>query len=41
MGENRAENAIINREEFPDYFPNPSDFSSEIYDWINYVKVEP
>ena len=33
---NRVENKILNREEFPDYFPSIKHFEDEILDWINY-----
>ena len=33
---NRQENAILDRSEFPDYFPSTQHFENEIMDWINY-----
>ena len=35
-GIKRPENKILNREEFPDYFPTLKHFENEILDWINY-----
>ena len=36
LGENRPEKAILNRREFPNYFPSKRHFENEILDWINY-----
>ncbi|MBI2065460.1 MAG: transposase [Candidatus Zambryskibacteria bacterium] len=33
---NRPENAILDRNEFPDYFPSKKHFENEILDWISY-----
>ena len=41
LGYGRAQKIILNREAFPDYFPNKEDFEEEIYEWLTYVKVEP
>ncbi len=40
LGEPRPENLIINRQNFPDYFPNKESFEKEIMDWIN-TEVRP
>ncbi len=37
QGEERRKIRIINREPFPDYFPVPEAFASEILEWITYV----
>lgn len=34
-GVERKENKILNREDFPNYFKNISDFDKEILEWIN------
>lgn len=36
LGVNRKENKILNREKFPSYFSNISDFNKEILDWLNF-----
>lgn len=39
MGEKRDQGVILNRDAFPDYFPNKKSFLDEIYEWITFVKV--
>jgi len=34
LGENRSENLIINKQSFPNYFPDKNSFENEILDWI-------
>ena len=36
MGEEREENAILNKEEFPEYFSTSNDFEAMIEEWINF-----
>lgn len=36
LGFKRSENKILNREAFPDYFPNPEKFKTEIFEWLSY-----
>ena len=36
LGINRFENAILNREAFPDYFPNKNEFTKEIFEWLSF-----
>lgn len=36
MGEVREENAILNKEEFPEYFSTSTDFEAMIEEWINF-----
>jgi len=38
MGIKRKENAILNREAFPDYFKDPKIFKKEIFEWITSVE---
>lgn len=40
FGEQRAENIILNRENFPGYFPDKNSFEHEITDWIT-TEVRP
>ncbi len=35
--EARQKSVVLNRKPFPNYFPNPKMFVSEILDWISYV----
>lgn len=35
-GINRDQGFILNREEFPEYFPDPSDFSNYLSEWFAY-----
>ena len=41
LKEARTQKIILNREKFPEYFPNKKDFEKEIFDWISIVKVRP
>ena len=34
LGENRVQNKILNKEDFPKYFPTKNSFNKEIFDWI-------
>ena len=36
LGVNRKENVIINKEDFPNYFPTIKSFENEILEWINF-----
>jgi len=36
MGLKRAQNNILNIEDFPKYFPDKASFSKEIFEWIKY-----
>jgi len=36
----RVENIILNKENFPQYFPTPKLFEKEIIDWITYNNTE-
>jgi len=36
IGKNRIEKAILDPEEFPEYFKTPRDFHTEITDWLAY-----
>ena len=36
LGINRAENKVLNREEFPDYFSTKEKFQKEIFEWLSY-----
>lgn len=36
FGKPRLEDAILNKESFPEYFQNPGEFSEWVYDWISY-----
>lgn len=36
LGVNREENAIINKKDFPNYFPTVKSFENEIFEWINF-----
>lgn len=36
LGINRFENTILNREAFPDYFPNKEVFTKEIFEWLSF-----
>lgn len=33
-GETRDSGLILNKKEFPDYFPRPKDFTNSMFDWI-------
>ena len=35
IGENRAQNKILNMEAFPKYFPNKTSFIEEIFEWLS------
>jgi len=35
-GEKRVQNKILNREEFPEYFPTQRFFIKEIFEWLSY-----
>jgi len=37
LGISRQFSKLLNRKEFPDYFPNQNTFMLEILDWVNYV----
>jgi len=37
-GEKRIENILIDRNDFPDYFPTTKTFNNEIFDWITLNK---
>ena len=41
MEEKRAQEIILNKKAFPEYFSNKKEFEEEIFDWISVVKVEP
>ena len=36
LGEKRIESAILNREDFPDYFPDKENFIKEIFEWLSF-----
>lgn len=36
LGINRPENKILNREFFPDYFPDKDNFEKDIMEWLSY-----
>ena len=38
IGEERVQNKILNRKNFPEYFPDRKSFLSEIFEWLNYNK---
>lgn len=38
LGINRPENKILNREFFPDYFPDRDNFEKDIMEWLSYGK---
>jgi len=40
LGRERAENAIINKEAFPEYFETPSDFKKCIEEWLSYEEFK-
>lgn len=35
----RTEGKIINKESFPNYFPNTKDFNNEIFSWLDYKQL--
>src|SRR3989344_759190 len=39
LGEQRSENLIINRSQFPEYFPTKASFEKEIFDWITHLST--
>jgi putative transposase len=38
LGVGRREKVIMDRNKFPDYFPNKNNFKKEIFEWINYLR---
>lgn len=36
LGKNRWQNNILNRKDFPEYFPVPKTFSKEIFAWLSF-----
>jgi putative transposase len=38
---NRPQFAILNIKAFPNYFKNTKEIESELFEWFNYVKVQP
>lgn len=36
LGISRSENNILNKEAFPDYFPNKAAFTKEIFEWLSF-----
>jgi putative transposase len=36
LGTIRSENTILNKEAFPNYFPNKKKFEREVFDWLSY-----
>jgi hypothetical protein len=40
IGEEREEGAILNKEEFPEYFSTATDFEAMIEEWINFDEGE-
>ena len=36
LGTERIQNNILNKEVFPNYFPNKKSFIKEVFEWINY-----
>ena len=36
LGIDRKENSILNREDFPDYFPTKELFKKDIFEWLSY-----
>jgi len=36
VGENRAQNKVLNIQAFPRYFPRQKDFTKEIFEWLSY-----
>lgn len=36
LGISRSENNILNKEAFPDYFPNKESFIKEIFEWLSF-----
>lgn len=36
LGVERKENKILNKERFPEYFPNKENFTKEIFEWLSY-----
>lgn len=39
VGTEREYAKVLNRKEFPDYFPTKSSFKNEIFDWISYKEA--
>ncbi len=39
-GKKRAENKILSKSDFPEYFLNPSVFDREIFDWLTFLVAE-
>lgn len=39
LGQKRPESGILSSEVFPEYFPNPKTFLSEVEDWIRYKEA--
>ena len=40
VGQDRPENKILLRKDFPDYFPSKKVFNEEIFEWLNFKELE-